>query len=111
MSKSLTTIDPLHAMKKHAPIHPGEVLREDFILPLGLSEYRLAHDIGVPPRRINEIVKGKRSITADTALRLARYFQWPAEVWLNLQAHYDRQVTEAEMRDVLARIKPCALAA
>jgi addiction module HigA family antidote len=103
--------EPSHAMKKHAPIHPGEVLREDFILPLGLSEYRLAHDIGVPPRRINEIVKGKRSITADTALRLARYFQWPAEVWLNLQAHYDRQVTESEMRQVLARIKPCALAA
>lgn len=98
-------------MKKHAPIHPGEVLREDFILPLGLSEYRLARDIGVPPRRINEIVKGKRSITADTALRLARYFAWPAEVWLNLQALYDRQVTEAEMGAVLARIKPCALAA
>ena len=95
-------------MKTHAPIHPGEVLREDFLAPLGLSEYRLANDIGVPPRRINEIVKGKRSITADTALRLARYFQWPAEVWLNLQAQYDRQVTESEMRPVLARIKPCA---
>lgn len=56
-------------------------------------------------------MKGKQAITEDTALRLARYFQWPAEVWLNLQAHYDRQVTEAEMRPVLARIKPCALAA
>ncbi|HBJ86052.1 MAG TPA: addiction module antidote protein, HigA family [Verrucomicrobiales bacterium] len=98
-------------MKTHAPIHPGEVLREDFLLPLGLSEYRLANDIGVPPRRINEIVKGKRSVTADTALRLARYFQWPAEVWLNLQAHYDRQVAEEAMRPVLERIKPCALAA
>jgi addiction module HigA family antidote len=98
-------------MKKHAPIHPGEVLREDFLAPLGLSEYRLANDIGVPPRRINEIVKGKRSVTADTALRLARYFQWPAEVWLNLQAHYDRQVAEAAMRSVLARIQPCALVA
>ena len=98
-------------MKKHAPIHPGEVLREDFLLPLGLSEYRVAKDIGVPPRRINEIVKGKRAITVDTALRLDRYFQWPAEVWLNLQAHYDRQVTENEMRAVLARIKPCTLAA
>jgi addiction module HigA family antidote len=97
-------------MKKHAPIHPGEVLREDFLTSLGLSEYRLAHDIGVPPRRINEIVKGKRSITADTALRLARYFQWPAEVWLNLQSYYDRQVREAAMRPVLARIRPCALA-
>lgn len=98
-------------MKKHAPIHPGEVLREDFLVPLGLTEYRLAHDIGVPPRRINEIVKGKRSITADTALRLARYFAWPAEVWLNLQSHYEQQTAEAEMRGVLERIKPCALAA
>jgi addiction module HigA family antidote len=94
-------------MKKHAPIHPGEVLREDFLAPLGLSEYRLAHDIGVPPRRINEIVKGRRSITTDTALRLSRY----AEVWLSLQSHYDRHVTEAEMRPVLERINPCALSA
>ncbi|MDB6006945.1 MAG: hypothetical protein JWR15_3932 [Prosthecobacter sp.] len=98
-------------MKKHAPIHPGEVLREDFLLPLGLSEYRVATDIGVPPRRINEIVKGRRSITADTALRLSRYFAWPAEVWLNLQSQFDRQVAEAQMQPVLARIKPCALAA
>lgn len=97
-------------MKKHAPIHPGEVLREDFLVPLGLSEYRLAYDIGVPPRRINEIAKGKRGITADTALRLSRYFAWPAEVWLNLQTGYDRQVTEDEMRTVLERIKPCAQA-
>jgi antitoxin HigA-1 len=95
-------------MKAHTPIHPGEVLREDFLLPLGLSEYRLAKDIGVPPRRINEIVKGKRSITADTALRLSRYFAWPAEVWLNLQAHHDRQKVEREMRTVLARIRPFA---
>lgn len=94
-------------MKTHAPIHPGEVLREDFLLPLGLSEYRLAKDIGVPPRRINEIVKGKRGVTADTALRLSRYFAWPAEVWLNLQAHYDRQIAENAMRPILARIRPC----
>jgi addiction module HigA family antidote len=98
-------------MKKHAPIHPGEVLQEDFLIPLGLSEYRLAQDIGVPPRRINEIVKGKRSITADTALRLSRYFAWPAEVWLNLQSSYDRQIAEDTMRPVLDRIKPCAMAA
>jgi antitoxin HigA-1 len=71
---------------------------------------RIGKDIGVPPRRINEIVKGKRSITADTALRLSRYFQWPAEVWLNLQAHFDRQVAENEMGAILARIKPCAVA-
>jgi antitoxin HigA-1 len=99
-------------MTKHPPIHPGEVLREDFLLPLGLSEYRLAKDIGVPPRRINEIVKGKRAITADTAVRLARYFAWPAEVWLNLQSTCDRQTAEREMRAVLALIRPCsALAA
>ena len=98
-------------MKKHAPVHPGEVLREDFLLPLGLSEYRLAQDIGVPPRRINEIVKGKRAITADTALRLARYFAWPAEVWMNLQSQYEQQLAEDEIRPVLDRIKPCALAA
>ena len=97
-------------MKKHTPIHPGEVLREDFLLPLGLSEYRLAHDLGVPPRRINEIVKGRRSITVDTALRLSRYFAWPAEVWMNLQGSYDRQMAEAEMGLVLKRIKPCAQA-
>lgn len=98
-------------MKKHAPVHPGEVLREDFLLPLGLSEYRLAQDIGVPPRRINEIVKGKRAVTADTALRLARYFAWPAEVWMNLQSHYEQLLAEDEIRPVLDRIKPCALAA
>jgi antitoxin HigA-1 len=98
-------------VKKHAPVHPGEVLREDFLLPLGLSEYRLAQDIGVPPRRINEILKGKRAITADTALRLARYFAWPAEVWMNLQSHYEQQLAEEEIRPALDRIKPCALAA
>jgi antitoxin HigA-1 len=97
------------AAKQHAPIHPGEVLQEDFLLPLGLSEYRLAKDLGVPARRINEIVKGKRSITADTALRLGRYFAWPAEVWLNLQANYDRQLAERSMTSVLARIQPCAV--
>ena len=98
-------------MKKHSPIHPGEILREDFLIPLGLSEYRLAKDIGVPPRRINEIVKGKRSLTADTALRLSRYFEWPADVWLNLQAVFDRQIAEASMVKALAKIQPCALLA
>jgi addiction module HigA family antidote len=94
-------------MKRHTPIHPGEVLREDFLIPLGISEYRLAKDIGVPPRRINEIVKGRRTLTADTAVRLARYFAWPAEVWLNLQAHHDRQLAEDANKAVLARIRPC----
>lgn len=71
------------------PIHPGEILLEDFLDPLGLSQYRLAHDISVPPRRINEIVHGKRAITADTALRLARYFGTTDRFWLNLQARFD----------------------
>jgi antitoxin HigA-1 len=109
MSKSLITIKPHCSMPKHRPIHPGEVLQADFLQPLGLSEYRLAKDIGVPPRRINEIVKGQRSITADTALRLACYFKWPAQVWLNLQSAYDRQIAEHELRRSLAAIKPCAL--
>lgn len=95
-------------MKTHSPIHPGEVLHEDFLCPLGLSEAQLAKDIGVTPRRINEITKGKRGITVETALRLSRYFSWPAEVWLNLQAHYDSQVAEAKMRPVLGRIRPFA---
>ena len=97
-------------MKTHAPIHPGEILREDFLLPLGLSEYRVAKDIGVPPRRINEIVKGKRAITVDTALRLEKYFQWPAEVWLNLQAHHDQQLAKESMAEVLENIQPYSAA-
>lgn len=94
-------------MKALPPTHPGEVLREDFLIPLGISEYRIAKDIGVPPRRINEIVKGKRSITVDTALRLERYFRWPAEVWLNLQAHHDQQLAKERMKTELDGIRPC----
>jgi addiction module HigA family antidote len=78
--------------RKLAPIHPGEVLLSDFLDPLGLSQYRLAQDISVPPRRINEIVHGKRAITADTALRLARYFGTSERFWLNLQARFDLEV-------------------
>ncbi len=70
-------------------VHPGEILIEEFLDPLGLSQYRLAHDISVPPRRINEIVHGKRAISADTALRLARYFGTTDRFWLNLQARFD----------------------
>ncbi len=77
------------AAKKLAPVHPGEILQLEFLKPLGVSQYRLAKDISVPPRRINEIVKGARSITANTALRLARYFATSERFWLNLQAHYD----------------------
>ena len=77
---------------KMAPIHPGEILLQEFLEPMGLSQYRLAQDTSVPPRRINEIVHGKRSITADTALRLARYFGTSDLFWLNLQTRYDLEL-------------------
>ena len=80
--------------KKLPPIHPGEILIEEFLKPMGLSQYRLAKDISVPPRRINEIVHGKRSISADTALRLGRYFGISPQFWLNLQTRCDLEVTE-----------------
>ncbi|MDZ7615846.1 MAG: HigA family addiction module antitoxin [Patescibacteria group bacterium] len=80
-------------MKKNLPaIHPGEILQEEFLLPMEISQYRLAKDIGVSPRRINEIAHGTRAITANTALRLGRYFGTTAQFWLNLQAHYDLEV-------------------
>lgn len=75
-----------------ANITPGEILEEDFLKPMGLSQYRLAKDISVPARRINEIVKGERAITADTALRLGRYFKMSAQFWLNLQTHHDLEI-------------------
>ena len=80
--------------KKLPPIHPGEILMDEFLEPMGISQYRLAKDISVPPRRINEIVHGKRSITADTALRLGRFFSMSPQFWLNLQMRYDLEVTE-----------------
>ena len=84
-------------MKKLPPIHPGEVLLEDFMKPLGLSQYRVAKDMGVPPLRISQIVNGKRAITADTAMRLGRYFGTSAEVWLRLQARYDLEVAQDKL--------------
>ena len=78
--------------KKMSPIHPGEVLLEDFLKPLGISQYRLAKDLKVPPRRINEIVHGTRSISVDTALRLSRYFGTTDRLWLNMQAMYDLEI-------------------
>ena len=80
--------------RKLPPIHPGEILIEEFLKPMGLSQYRLAKDISVPPRRINEIVHGKRSISADTALRLGRFFGISPQFWLNLQTRFDLEVTE-----------------
>ena len=76
------------------PIHPGDILIEEFLEPMGISQYRLAKDISVPPRRINEIVHGKRAITADTALRLGRFFGMSPQCWLNLQTRYDLEVAE-----------------
>ena len=89
--------------KTLSPIHPGEILLEDFMKPLGLSQYRLAHDIGVTPIRISQIVNGERSITVDTAMRLARYFGTSAEVWLRLQVRYDLEVAENELSDKINR--------
>ena len=77
---------------KIAPIHPGEILLEEFLQPLKLSQYRLAKDLSVSPRRINEIVHGKRAITADSALRLARYFETTDRFWINLQTRYDLEI-------------------
>ena len=87
--------------KKLPPIHPGEILMEEFLEPMGISQYRLAKDISVPPRRINEIVHGKRSITADTALRLGRFFSMSAQFWLNLQTRYDLEMAEDLLDDRL----------
>ena len=89
------------AKKKAPPIHPGEILLEEYLKPLGISQYRLAKETSVPPRRINEIVHGKRSITADTALRLARYFGTSERFWLNLQTHYDLEVEKDRLADRL----------
>src|SRR5918999_907429 len=80
------------APRKLAPVHAGEILLEEFLVPMGISQYRIAKDISVPPRRINEIVHGKRAISADTALRLARYFGTSERFWLNLQAQFDLDV-------------------
>jgi addiction module HigA family antidote len=91
------------ARRKPAPIHPGEILLEEFLVPLGISQYRLAKNISVPPRRINEIVRGQRSITADTALRLARFFQTTERFWLNLQIRYDLELQKDRLGDRLAR--------
>ena len=91
------------ARKAHAPIHPGEILLAEFLAPMGLSQYRLAKDISVPPRRINEIVHGKRGITADTALRLARYFGTSEHFWMNLQTRYDLEVQKERLKGRLMR--------
>jgi addiction module HigA family antidote len=93
-------------MTSIAPIHPGEVLLEEFLEPLGVTQHRLAVSIGVPPRRINEIVHGKRRITADTALRLARYFGTTDRFWLNLQTRHDLELEKDNLGGALEQIQP-----
>ncbi|MGQ0546854.1 MAG: HigA family addiction module antitoxin [Betaproteobacteria bacterium] len=92
-------------MAKLKPIHPGEILEKEFLEPLSVSQYRLAVDLGVPPRRINEIVHGLRGITADTALRLGHYFGTSAQFWMNLQARYDLQMEEDRSGAKIRRLK------
>ncbi len=86
------------------PVHPGEILFEDFLKPMGITQYRLAKSIGVSQRRIGEIISGRRAITADTALRLARFFGTDAQTWMNLQAHYDLEVALERLADKLDRV-------
>lgn len=90
------------------PIHPGEVLAEEYLAPLGVTQHRLAVSIGVPPRRINEIVHGKRGISADTALRLARFFGTSERFWINLQSRYELEVGKDKLADTLDQIRPLA---
>lgn len=98
-------------MRVIAPVSPGEMLEEEFLKPLGLTKYRLAKDIGVPPQRISDIVLGKRSVTADTDLRLFKYFGLSDGWWLRGQANYDSAITRQAIEKELARIEPCKLLA
>jgi len=93
----------MNPKKKLEPVHPGEILREEFLKPLGLSQTRLGRDLGVSPRRINEIIHGKRRVTAETALRLSRYFGTSAEFWLGLQDDYDLDVASDHLANRIAR--------
>lgn len=91
-----------------APVHPGEILLEQFLKPMGMSQNRLAIEISVPPRRINEIVKGKRRVTADTAMRLAIFFSMTPQYWMGLQADYDLDVAQDELVEKIIReVRPC----
>jgi antitoxin HigA-1 len=92
------------------PVHPGEILLEDFLSPLDVSQYQLAKELGVPARRINEIVHGQRRISADTALRLARYFGTSERFWMNLQARYDLEIEKDRLGAALDGIRPLSAA-
>ena len=106
MSNSLTTTEA----NMIEPIHPGEILLEDFINGFGITQNKLAVSIGVPPRRINEIVHGKRGVTADTAIRLARYFGTSEEFWMNLQSNYELRIERRVNQDSVAAITPLEVA-
>jgi antitoxin HigA-1 len=93
-----------------APVHPGEILLEEFLKPFAVSQYHLAKEVGVPARRINEIVHGQRRISADTALRLARFFGTSERFWINLQARYDLEAEKDRLGDALDRIRPLSAA-
>lgn len=93
-------------MSKLEPVTPGELLREEFLVPMGLTQYRLAKEIGVPAQRISEIVSGKRSVTADTDLRLCRFFGLSNGYWLRAQAAFDTEVAEGALSEILAKIEP-----
>ena len=90
-------------MRDFPPIHPGEILLEEFLKPMGISQYRLAHDIGVPPMRISKIIRGERGITADTALRLARYFGMSVEFWTGIQTHFEVETGKMALADRLEK--------
>lgn len=95
-----------------APVHPGEILKEDYLEPLGISAHRLAMELHVPATRISDVVNGRRSITADTAIRLARYFNTSAQFWMNLQSQYDLEVAQDESgRDVERDVHPLTMRA
>ena len=90
-------------MRDFSPTHPGEILLEEFLKPMGISQYRLSKDIGVPAMRVNKIVRGERGISADTALRLARYFGMSVEFWTGIQTHYDTEIAKIALADRLEK--------
>lgn len=92
--------------RRPRPVHPGELLKEEFLIPMSISQYRLAKEIGVPAQRIGEIISGKRAVTADTDLRLCRFFVLSKGYWLRAQAAFDTEVAERSLAKVLAKIKP-----
>ena len=109
-SLTITKEEPVAEDTVMPPVHPGEILQDEFLAPLGVSQYQLAKAVDVPARRINEIVHGQRRITADTALRLSRYFGTSERFWLNLQARYDLEIEKDRLGTALEDIRPLSAA-